>query len=173
MSNAPVFVTDNLNSNRNNALPAETLQLVVFYDGAGLATLSFECVDNSGNLSWTQLSGIHKWYQRIHTAEYTIQGCTPTGNFQVQGVVPDGVVDGLAFGLMWKDVNGDYHILRSNGHTPSQSAIFAGAWPLSMDTALFDRHAKQVTDIVARGTAFALICGARLLPNGQHTCPLP
>ncbi|MBK9368838.1 MAG: hypothetical protein IPN01_21480 [Deltaproteobacteria bacterium] len=36
------FQTENLSSNRSSALPNGTLQLVAFYDGSGVATLSFE-----------------------------------------------------------------------------------------------------------------------------------
>ena len=131
--------------------------------------VSFETIDSAGNLSWTTLKGIVKFDTKITTAEYSIEGCSLTGNFVVEGVTADGVVDGLAFGLMWKDARGCYHILRSNSSALLTSATFVSAWPLGMDNSTFAGRVPQVTDGYARGTAFAVISGAKLLANGKHS----
>lgn len=169
MSTAPVYKSADLTSNRYSAMPSNTLQIVAFYDGSGTAALSFETKDSAGNLSWTTLKGIARFDTAISTAEYSVEGCSLTGNFVVEGVTADGVVDGLAFGLMWKDSKGYYHILRSNSTVLLGTATFVSAWPLGMDNSTFAGRVPQVTDAYARGTAFAVISGARLLANGKHS----
>ena len=83
-------------------------------------------------------------------------------------MVPNGVVDGLAFGLMWRDGDQHYHILRSNAPQPIKTASFVGAWPLGMNHSTFASRAPQLTDWCARETAFAVICGAKLLLDGKY-----
>ena len=169
MTTAPVYSSANLSSNRSSALKSNTLQLVLFYDGSGRAVFSFETVDAAGNLTWTTVKDIPKFDTQILTAEYRIEGSTPTGNFVVQYATPDGMVDGLAFGLFWRDARGVYHILRSNSAQTGTVANFVSAWPLGMGSTVFATRAPQVTDGYAQETALAVISGARLLPNGKYS----
>lgn len=169
MANAPVYKSDDLSSNRGSALPVNTLQVICFYDGKGTATLSFETVDGSGASSWTTIKDIAKFDTVITTKQYSIEGCTPTGVFVVEGVSADGVVDGLAFGLLWRDARGVYHILRSNAKSSATTANFVSAWPLGMNNTVFAPRVPQVTDGYARETALAVISGARLCDNGKHS----
>ncbi|MCA9655109.1 MAG: hypothetical protein H6712_26620 [Myxococcales bacterium] len=164
---APTYLSDDLSSNRFSRLPANRLQLVLFYDGRGEATFGFEYKDPSGTVGWINVPGVPP-FDRIMTKEYDLRGCTLTGNFVVEGVVPNGVVDGLAFGLMWRDGDQHYHILRSNAPQPIKTASFVGAWPLGMNHSTFASRAPQLTDWCARETAFAVICGAKLLLDGKY-----
>ncbi|MEM7157559.1 MAG: hypothetical protein AAF799_32265 [Myxococcota bacterium] len=163
----PTYISDNLTSNRFSRLPADRLQLVLFYDGRGESSFGFEYKDASGTVGWINVSGIPP-FSRIVTKEYDLKGCTLTGNFIVEGVVPNGVVDGLAFGLMWRDGDQHYHILRSNAPVPTKTASFVSAWPLGMNGSTFGSRAPQLTDWCARETALAVISGAKLLPNGKY-----
>lgn len=165
----PVYVSDDLRSNRSSGLPASTLQIVLFYDGKSTVTFLFETRDGSGNLSWTSVRAIPKFDTQIVTKEYTIEGCTPTGNFVVEGATPDGVVDGLAFGLFWRDGKNGYHILRSNSDAVSTVAPYVSAWPLGMNSTVFATRAPQVTDGFSRETALAVISGAKLLASGKYS----
>lgn len=169
MSTAPVLKSSDLSSNRSSALPANTLQIVLFYDGKGTSALSFETVDATGALSWTTIKDITKFDTGIVSKEYSIEGCTPTGNFVVEGVTADGVVDGLAFGLFWRDARSCYHVLRSNSSALSTIASYVSAWPLGMNNTVFATRAPQITDPYARETALAIISGAKLLANGKHS----
>ncbi len=169
MATAPVYVSADLSSNRSSGLKANRLQIVLFYDGKGTSALSFECVDSAGALSWTTIKDIPTFDTQIVTAEYTIEGCTPTGNFVVEGVTADGVVDGLAFGMFWRDARSCYHILRSNASALLSTATYVSAWPLGMNNTVFATRAPQVTDGYARETALAVISGAKLLANGKHS----
>lgn len=168
MASIPVFKSADLSSNRSSALPASTLQVICFYDGAGTSALSFETEDSAGNRSWTTIKDIPAFGTKIVTAEYSIEGCTPTGNFVVEGVTANGVVDGLAFGLFWRDARSAYHILRSNSNSAVTTASFVSAWPLGMNNTVFAPRVPQVSDGYARETALAVISGAKLLANGKH-----
>ncbi|MEM9461336.1 MAG: hypothetical protein AAGF11_44640 [Myxococcota bacterium] len=165
--NAPIHLTDDLTSNRFSRLPAGRLQIVLFYDGRGEATFGFEYMEPSGSVGWITIPAIPP-FSRIVTKEYDLKGCTPTGNFVVEGAVPNGVVDGLAFGLLWRDDKQRYHILRSNGPGPASMASFVSAWPLGMNHGTFASRAPQLSDWCARETAFAVISGAKLLPDGKY-----
>ena len=165
----PTFQTVDLASNRGNALPADTLQLVLFYDGNNTCTFAFEYRDVGGNLGWIGVDGIQPFGTEIRTAQYQLRGAALTGNFRVKGVQANGVVDGLAFGLLWRDVKGNFHILRSNSAAAAPQAVFVSAWPLGMNNTVFAPRVPQVTDPFAREAALAVISGAKLLPDGNYS----
>lgn len=165
----PTFQSDILASNRYNALPVDTLQVVGFYDGNGTSTLEFECLDVNGTTAYVSLAGIAQFDEAIKTAQYALNGSRPTGNFRVSGVQANGVVDGLAFGLLWRDAQG-FHIVRSNSATPTPAACYVGAWPLGgWDATRFLSKVPATIDGFARETALAVICGAKLMPNGAYS----
>lgn len=166
---APVPFT----SDRFSALPADRMQVIAFYDGDGsAATLAIQlrhpvtderCVLTVNNLSNTT----------ILTNEYVMNGFEPTGLFEISGVVTNGSVDGVAFGLYWRNAAGDRRMLRSsepgNGGTPN----FVGGWPLALSEADWDARMPQlagggVTGSVARRQAQCTLSGAQLLGNGTH-----
>lgn len=164
------FQSDTLSSNRSNALPNGTLQLVAYYDGTGIASLTFETWGPNGVLNTTHVKVPAYQTGVIVTKQYSIKGEVPTGNFIVDGVVNNGVVDGVAFGLFWRDDNGGYHIMRSNGVARAALADCVCAWPLGgLDATAFAAKATATTDPFARETALAVLSGAKLLPNGRHS----
>ena len=121
-----------------------------------------------GSRHWIWIKGLRKFDRVIETREYALNGTVPAGKFQVRGVVPDGVIDGIAFGLFWKDSVGKYHMLKSNYKRPSEGARFVCGWPLGMNDALLKERTPQITDPFGRATAKMTICGARLLPEGRY-----
>jgi len=165
---ALIFQSADLTSNRGNALPADTLQIVLFYDGNNTCAFVFEYRDAQGNVGQVGIDGIKPFGTEIKTAQYALNGATLTGNFWVKGVQANGVVDGLAFGLFWRDSKGNFHILRSNSAAVAPSACFVSAWPLGMNNTVFAPRVPQVTDPFARETALAVISGAKLLPDGAY-----
>jgi hypothetical protein len=170
---APTLQNVTLSSNRGNALPAGTLQVICFYDGNDACAFGFEYKDIDGTTGYIWLKGIKQFDTEIRTAQLSLNGSTLTGRFSVSGVRANGVVDGLAFGLFWRDARGGFHILRSNSEAPSTGAAFVGAWPLGGWSA--DRFMQKVTagtDGFARETALAVICGAKLLPDGDYVIPV-
>lgn len=167
----PIFLGGDLTSNRFNALPNETLQIVTAYDGAdSSASLSVEVRETAtGAIANILISPIERLSERINTFEYDLNGYELTHDFEVTGVVPDGVVDGLAFGLLWKDRDGDYRMFKSN-RPGIGGAISYGAWPLQMNDATFEVLTPQLSDGVAREQARAYIYGATLMTNGAYSC---
>lgn len=168
MTTTPTFQTADLTSNRHSGLPRDTLQIVLFYDGNEACSFAYEYRDAVGNLGWISIDGIKPFGTEIKTAQYILGGAALTGNFRVKGVLANGVVDGLAFGLFWRDAAGNYHILRSNSTAAAPQACFVSAWPLGMNNTVFAPRVPQVTDPFARETALAVISGAKLLPDGSY-----
>lgn len=169
----PTFQHASLDSNRFNGLAADTLQVVCFYDGNNACAFVFEYRLPNGNLGTMVVEGIRQFDVEVKTAQYAMNGAVLTGNFWVKGVQANGVVDGLAFGLLWRDARGNFHIVRSNSAAPTPQACYVGAWPLGgWNATRFAQRAPQVTDGFAQETALAVICGAKLLPDGAYTLPV-
>lgn len=174
----PVYLTQNLTSNRWGGLPANRLQAVVWYDGAITATtptVQLQYFDPATNApGWLTIGNptgdgaIQRFDQRIATREFNLGTCKLTGVIQVNGVVPDGVIDGVALGLYTKDVNGQYKVYQSWSSSLNTTSDFVGAWPAGLDDTIFAPRVPQVTDSYARQTAQMLIMGAKYLGNGQH-----
>jgi len=183
----PVLLGEDLTSNRFDNLPADRAQVVAFYDGAetGETALGIEFQQAPGpgfvpeaisaadtrqpRRVWIWIRGLRKFDNVIETREYELNGWGPTGRFKVRKVTPDGVVDGVAFGLFWKDVEGRYRLLQSNDDTPTFDARFVCGWPLGMNDATFAARTPQVTDAFAREQAKMGICGAKLLGGGLYS----
>ncbi|HYO57841.1 hypothetical protein [Archangium sp.] len=68
-------------------------------------------------------------------------------------------MDGVVFGLFWKDASGGYHLLKSN------SSINYG----STESTFISNHVPQITDPFGRNQAYNSIAGAKMLNNGYHT----
>lgn len=168
----PQFITENLTSNRYNGLPCDTLQIVAFYDGTPVGAQLDIGYQTYGYSGWITVGGIPNFGTKIVTLEYDLNGATPTGAFQISGVVANGVIDGVAFGLFWRDAQCNYHMLKSNSNVLLSGANFVGAWPAGMSNSTFGSRTPQLTDSFARETAFATILGAKLLGNGTYSLPV-
>ncbi len=160
-------------SNRYNRMPAGTLQVAGFYDGNGNGVkLAIQLVAPNGAKGFIHVGAnrpggpIDNFGTGIESRQYRIGGCKLTGLFEVQGVAPNGMVDGLAFGVHARYADNTFRVLRSIGR-PSNRADFVGAWPLGMDTNLFNQRASEITDGIARSQAWAALYGAQLMPNGK------
>lgn len=166
---APIAIGHDFVANRFHAMPTDELYLSVVYDGTGSARMGFE-TDCDGVKSWTRVAPMPGGVYRVYTFAFDLQGCTLTGRFGVSDVVRDGVVDGVAFGMIWKDAAGKTHLLKSQGGTETQGVL--GMWPLgnfSKDE-LVDQYASDLTE--GFDTMRASIVGAELLGNGVHTLPV-
>ena len=174
----PAFVTADLSSNRFNALPRDTAQLTAYYDGdpAAQPTLRLQCRDAGGRLAWFSIERLPHSSPvgegRVATAQYTMRGCVPTGVVDVSGVAPDGVIDGVAFGLLYRDAAGRMHQLRSQSPDGAQTTA-VGMWPLQISDAQFTRITPQISDPIARAQSKAALFGAEYMGNGRHQLSLP
>ncbi len=168
------FTGEALDSNRYNRLAAGTLQVAAWYDGrAGKPTLAIQVAAPNGQKGFIRIGagfpggGIEDFGRGIETRQYRIGQCKLTGLFEVQGVVPNGVIDGIAFGIHARYADNTFRMLRSVGK-PNTRSDFVAAWPAGMDTNLFIQRTPQVPDNIARSQAWAALFGAQLLLNGKH-----
>ena len=160
-------ITSDLTSNRFDAMPNNTLQMVLFYDGNNTATLRCQV--------WDTLNGVYAWLRvearnffiETATAEFDISDLQLTGNFVVEDVVANGVVEGIAFGLYWKDDQGRLSHFQSQNENPVARNDFVGIWPVGWPLLV-----PQVSDSNAQQQARMTVTGAQLLPNGCHFLPL-
>lgn len=167
---------------RSGALPADTLQVVAFYDGDGVASLDIHLIDPiTGDCCVLTVGGLVNTI--ISTDEYYTYGYVPTGVFDISGVVPNGSVDGVAFGLYWRDTAGVRWLLRSRTIGGAASGPnFVGGWPLALDETNWDGRMPQLAfpnacysssydAFVARRQAQMTVSGAQLLGNGTWNIP--
>jgi hypothetical protein len=115
----------------------------------------------------------------IYTGEFDMKGLVPTGEITIAGAVPDGGIDGVAFGLYWRDLAGNRWRLQSrrlpnpgNAATPD----FFGGWPIALSEAQWDAlmpclAGGTFNDFVARRQAQCTLGGAQLLGNGVWGIP--
>jgi len=159
------FTGEALTDNRRNELPNETLQVVLFYDGDNDSdpTLTIK-MGNAELLIGADSPGgpISAFGEQIETREYRTAGCSTVDGFRVNGVVPDGVIDGLAYGALFKDASGNYSMFKSN--ETSNAATFVGMWPLGMTDEVFAARTPQLED-PSRQSAEGIIWGAALVEN--------
>ena len=94
-------------------------------------------------------------------------GVNFTGEYEVTGVVPDGVVDGVAIGMIGMDFDGNLNILKSEGEIQNETPNFVCSWPLGLyDDELvpsLPQLSSDNPDSVRR-----LLCGSQLVGNGSH-----
>ena len=171
----PTLCVPNFNPNLSGLQP-ETLQVVTWYDGherPPFATLHIRWVDPAGTAGWIVMPSTGKFTGVINTCEYDLNGAYLTGEFKVSGVRGDGVIDGLAFGLYWRDAAGHYHVVKSTSHNTlapnQQSSTFVGSWPLGISDLDFN---NQVETDFAKEHARMAIFGARYLGNGTYHIPI-
>ena len=157
----PRFLTEDLTSNRYNRLPRGRLQVVLLYDGDASSGTTLT-IDMASELPIV-IDDIKPFGQGIETREFDISGDRPLGAFEISGVRPNGILDGLAFGLLWRDDDGGFHLLKSQGPA-SAGADYVCGWPLGG----MNKRLPHLSDGIARETALMTICGAQLLPDGHH-----
>lgn len=158
-------------SDRFAAFPSDRMQLIAYYDGNGTAELDIHLVNPAANTCCVlTVTGIANAPLTIQ--EFDMKGYVPTGKFQIRNVVPNGAIDGVAFGLYWRDASGLRWSLRSRspasaGGTPN----FVGAWPYAWSEANWDALMPQLAggtfdDFVRRRQAQVALTGAQALGNG-------
>lgn len=167
VSAAPGFTSE-----RFGALPTDRMQLVAYYDGTGLAELDIHLTNpSSGACCILTISGIDD--NPLTVQEYVMNGFVPTGKFVVRNVVPNGAVDGVAFGLYWRDATGARWKLQSRSTaTGSGTPNFVGMWPYSWADTFWDGLMPPIVDDgFKRRQAQVNLSGAQVLGNGTWGIP--
>lgn len=178
----PQFVKKDFASNRRNGLPRSTLQVGIWYDGkvaqgGPVLKLGYR-LPGSSQEYWLTVGGpndshgaIQKFH-RLETRQYKTGKMQLTGNVRVANIQGDGVIDGLAFGLLMKNHNGHYFMLKSKSHRTRNGANFVGAWPLGMNDTLWKKRLYAIKDSFGREQAKMMLSGAQYLDNGHYHFPL-
>jgi beta-lactamase regulating signal transducer with metallopeptidase domain len=158
-----------LPSIRNQNPPTEEVHLAVFYDGVdyGQAHVRLKII-NQDQQAWVSIGPLQKFNQFIHTWHLQLTpGSYFNGEYEVIGVEPDGMVDGVAVGLISSSAEGELIALQSKGAPQGQVPNFICSWPLGLYDEEFIAVLPQLTadnpDSVRR-----LLCGAQLVGNGVH-----
>lgn len=172
------FANAPFTSDRFGALLPDRMQLVAHYDGSGVnAYLTMEMRNpQTGHCCTLRVRMLPQ--SQILAQEFVLGGYEPTGEFTVSGAVPNGAVDGIAFGLYVRDVSGNRWMLKSHANgLASADPNFAGGWPMAWGEATWDSMLPAglggtgVTGFFARRQAQATLAGAQLLPNGTYIVP--
>jgi hypothetical protein len=164
----PKLIGENLTSNRFDRLPPERLQVSIFYDGTanGRQVLELAYLDMQTNRQgFIAIDGIANFKDKVTTREYDLNGSKLLEFAIVKNVIPNGAIDGMAFGLYWKDSAGKYHVYQSSDEKPLSDSTFVGAWPIAFDVADL---VPQVTDSNAKAQVRMSLSGAKYLGNGLH-----
>jgi hypothetical protein len=167
----PVLRSHDWTSNRMNRMPVGTLQVITFYDGRTTSrpTLRIGYATAEHGSGWIDVTGIRASTSdsgQICTFEYDLDAAQLTGAFEITGIERNGVIDGLAFGLFWRDVNG-FHALRSTSPDPLPGAAMVGTWPIGLTDDQFARRTTQLSRN-ARQQAKSALYGAEYLSNGSY-----
>lgn len=180
LCNNITYLSTDFTSNRYDAIPLGTLQISIWYDGDIVATdklkLAIEYISPTSNqTNWLTIGdradlndSILSFGQQITTLEYNLGACELTGQVAVSGVVPNGVIDGLAFGLYAKYHDGTYHVLKSVSPASSEQANFVGAWPLGLNDSRFEQLTPHLTSGFGREQGKMMLYGAQYLQNGTY-----
>ncbi|HOP21603.1 MAG TPA: M56 family metallopeptidase [Gammaproteobacteria bacterium] len=151
-----------------NPIPGEVF-LSVFYDGINNQNTFVKLkLKKENSSSWLTIGPLKKFNEYIHTRHIKLNdGVNFTGEYEVTGVVPDGVVDGVAIGMIGMDFDGNLNILKSEGEIQNETPNFVCSWPLGLyDDELvpsLPQLSSDNPDSVRR-----LLCGSQLVGNGSH-----
>lgn len=172
-----VLLPNTFTPDRFGNLPIDRMQVVAMYDGTGEATLEIDLWNpDTRECCWLEISPINN--TDIVAQEYSMVGFEPTGRFRIGGAAPDGVIDGVAFGLYVHDASGDRWYFRSAGLGQGIAIPnFVGDWPIAWSEATWDAKLPvwmaggDFDHFVARRQAQVALSGAQLLSNGEWGMP--
>jgi hypothetical protein len=173
-------VGESFSSNRHRGLEPGTLQLALWYDGdvvpSSPVVFEFELQNASGSLQWVAVGdaqdklGFITAFSKIVTREYRLGACRPTGKVRISGMKPNGVIDGMAVGLLFRDESNRYRLWRSSRLQPSVELDYVGMWPLGMVDSWWTERAPQITGFGLEQLK-VMLHGASYLDNGEWVLP--
>jgi len=165
------LVSQDFDSFRTSELPKGHIYMTVFYDGVANenAFAELELETQYGQRAWLTLGPLKKFNEVVHTWHFKLLNKTElTGNYRISGVEPDGVVDGVAMGLLLSDHDGKISIHKTkteivSGETPNVMC----AWPLKVEPNLLMDMMPQLT-VHNPESAELMLCGSMLMGNGEY-----
>ncbi len=147
------------------------VQVVAFYDGLieQPTHVSLELKNAENQVSWLKLGPLKKFDEYIHTWQFELKsGVSFTNRYQVNGAQPDGVVDGVALGLLIANSDNEVNGFKSKESTPiGKKPNVVCAWPLGL---LDENLIKVLPQITANNpdSVERIICGAQLVSDGTY-----
>ena len=170
-SNMTTFISQDIPSLKKHKNLRNEVIISLFYDGNpnDETYVHLEIKNKNNEVSWLTLGPLLKFDEYIHTWHYKlIDTSFFTGKYQVVGVEKDGVVDGVALGLLSINSEGGVELFKSKTPLESESTPnFVCSWPLWISEEHLYNALPQIThedpDEVAR-----IICGTQLVQNGLH-----
>lgn len=155
---------------KDGLLDKNQVIISAWYDGAenGQTAVEVELKNKENQVSWLSLGPLKKFSEHIHTWNFLLkEGAFLTGSIKIKGVEEDGVIDGIAIGILSVDEKQNISVTQSKsdwaqGSTPNMVC----AWPLGLSEPELLKLLPQLTvnspDAVER-----IICGSQLLQNGE------
>ncbi len=145
-------------------MPRDLLQVMIFYDGDKSDTrVEIELDEGAPFL----VNDIEPFRETINVREFDLRGSEPTGRITIRGIKPNGVVDGVAVGLLWLASDGEYHKLQTHREKPSKRPLWVCGWPLGLDPAKYRTKLSERPGDPWDNVEIAL-CGAELVKDGTH-----
>ncbi|WP_395374601.1 M56 family metallopeptidase [Marinicella sp. W31] len=155
---------------RSEKVPKGDLHLSAFYDGHDRQNtyLHLQLENQDKRKTWVRLGPLKKFTEHIHTWHFKLsEGVELTGQYKISGVEPDGVVDGIAIGLVSLSHSGEFKILKTQGPIVGEVPNVLCSWPLWMGERKFNKVLPQMTYSKPESVQ-RLLCGSQLMGNGEY-----
>ena len=169
-SNMIQLISHDLPLIRNEKIPRGDLHLSAFYDGHDRQNtyLHLQLENQDSRQGWIRLGPLKKFTEHIHTWHFRLsEGVELTGQYKISGVEPDGVIDGIAIGLVSLSHSGEFKILKTQGPIISEVPNVLCSWPLWMGERKFNKVLPQLTYSKPESVQ-RLLCGSQLMGNGEY-----
>jgi hypothetical protein len=180
VSSACTIPSRTFTADRFGAMLPDRMQIVAHYDGSGAsARLEIE-LRHVVTGHCCSLTIALPSQSRVFAGEFEMFGYEPTGDYTVTGAVPNGIVDGVAFGIYGRSTSGERYLHKSRAAGLSLSSpTFMGGYPMAWTELDWDLRLPATlgtppggfTGFVARRQAQMTLAGAQLLPNGSFNVP--
>ena len=164
------LVGQDFGSFRNAKLPKGHFYLTLFYDGKSQqeTVAELEIVSKNGERSWLILGPLKKFTEVIYTWHFKLlKGATLSGRYRINGVIPDGVVDGVAMGVLISDSDGNISIKNTKSEIDGEVPNVVCSWPLKIEEMRMMSLMPQLF-INSPDSAERMICGSMLMGNGEY-----
>lgn len=154
---------------RNTQIDKGQFILSAFYDGENREdTFVFFEFNINNKMKWLKLGPLEKFNKKIHTWNFSIkQEAELTGKYKVTGVIEDGMVDGVAIGMILSNHSNEVALNQSHMKLKGQLPSLICSWPLDLHDGellkVLPLNSENKIDSVKR-----LLCGAQLVGNGEY-----
>ena len=164
------LISQDFDSFRNAKLSKGHFYLTLLYDGTSdqETTAELEIVSPNGHRTWLTFGPLKKFTDVVYTWHFRLlKGAALSGRYRINGVVPDGVVDGVAMGLLVSDFDGNISIKKTKSEIVGEIPNVVCSWPLRIEEMRLMSLMPQLS-VNNPDSAERMICGAMLMGNGEY-----